>query len=734
MANVVIDIAAEFTGNKAFKQAETSTEKLTKNVKKLAGAVGLAFGTSQVLAFGKASIKAALEAQAQQERLANLVKVTVNARDAEIQSLYDQAEALQAIGVVNKENVIQTQSQLATFNLQISTIQKLTPAILDYVTAEKGAAASADQFKQMTNGLAQALNGNFASLTKVGFVLDEQTKKMIKSGTETERAEALVKVLDSTYKDFNKNLANTPTGQMQKLATAADDAKQIIGTGLLDALIGLGEDDSVQNLASSMQNFATQTAIVIRGIGKLIEKIQALDDKLPDWLKFDAAMVPIVGAWYNIAVSAGTLAGVQKAADNQHLKALENQFKVIRKTNEVNKKLTADELKKLQAARLKQAIDKANLLLGKSTDTFDMDKIQNQAALINQAELLAKTTNASQILGITNDVARLNVKKAILELEDALATKDEAAITAATRKLNEELKILNAVSQQNIKLLDIKTVLDSLKAKDLINLDNLNQAIALLTKIGTMGIAGSTTTSITSDAAAQATAIIAARTEAEKKAAEAAKAAAEAAKAALAAANADAAAAAAKAKAQADAALAAANALTAEEKARADAAAAAAAEQIAQLEAARIAAEAYAAALQEAADAAARVADAVGFTDTPTTGQPDNTAFATVISATGKEVTKLADGLATVFQTVEDSAAFNALVNSFTNGSVGSFSAGSFRANEGGSLFNSGAVGSRDVNITVNTGIGDPNAIAEAIQNVLRDANARGTLVGLTTE
>lgn len=30
-----------------------------------------------------------------------------------------------------------TQSQLATFNLQASTIERLTPAILDYVVAEK---------------------------------------------------------------------------------------------------------------------------------------------------------------------------------------------------------------------------------------------------------------------------------------------------------------------------------------------------------------------------------------------------------------------------------------------------------------------------------------------------------------------------------------------------------------------------------------------------------------------
>jgi hypothetical protein len=724
MANVVIDIAAEFTGNKAFKQAESSTEKLTKNVKKLAGAVGLAFGTAQVIAYGKASVKAALEAQAQQERLASLLKVTVGARDSEIQSLNEQADALERMGVVNKDNITQVQSQLATFNLQVDTIRALTPAVLDYVTAEKGATASADQFKQMTNGLAQALNGNFASLTKTGFVLDEATKKTIKTGTESERTAAIIAVLDSTYKDFNKNLGDTDSGQMAKLANAADDVKEIIGKGIIDSLKSLSKDKSVESLANNMRDVAFYVADVIRGIGVLIAKIGNIPI-LGDALKYLFTSSPLLDYLANL----GKVTAVQKASDNSHLKALENQFKVIKKTGAITTKLTADELKKLKAKQLQLAIDKANLALGKSSDVFDMDKIQNAAALINQAELLAKTTNASQILGITNDVARLNVKKAILELEDALATKDEAAITAATKKLNEELKILNAVSQQNIKLLDIKTVLDSLKAKDLINLDNLNAAIALLTKIGTMGIAGSTTTSITSDAAAQATAIIAARTEAEKKAAEAAKAAAEAAKAALAAANADAAAAAAKAKAQADAALAAAQALTAEEKARAEALAAASAAEIARLDAAKKAAEEYAAALQEAADAAAALADAVSFTETPAATAATGTPIATVIAETGAEVSKLVTGLATVFQTVEDSTAFNALVNSFAGGAIGSFNAGSVRANEGGSLFSSGAVGSRDINITVNTGVGDPNAIAEAIDQVLRDARSRGTLL-----
>ncbi len=74
MSNVAINIAAEFTGKKAFKQAETATQKLTGNVKKLAGAVGIAFGANAILAYSKASIKAFAQDEAAALRLSRAVE------------------------------------------------------------------------------------------------------------------------------------------------------------------------------------------------------------------------------------------------------------------------------------------------------------------------------------------------------------------------------------------------------------------------------------------------------------------------------------------------------------------------------------------------------------------------------------------------------------------------------------------------------------------------------------
>jgi hypothetical protein len=301
---------------------------------------------------------------------------------------------------------------------------------------------------------------------------------------------------------------------------------------------------------------------------------------------------------------------------------------VLIKQQKVLNDLIDDQAKKqakiLKDKKLQAAIDKANLALNKGSDVFDMDKIQIAAALTNQAEQLGKATSASQALQIANDTARLNVKRSILALEDAIASKDEASIVAATNKLNADLKVLGALTGQSIKLSDIKSILDSLKPKDLINLANLDAAIAKMMEL--LRLQGTKTLTSTQGNTSVPSAV-----------------------------------------------------------------------------------------------------------STPS-GISSPTAIAEVLTGIGsnlKEFTILTNGIANSFQTIEDVGSLNALTNMYAGGAINPFNAGSFRAAEGGSLFNSGAVGSRDINITVNTGVGDPNAIAEAIDNVLREARDRGTLIAI---
>jgi hypothetical protein len=224
-----------------------------------------------------------------------------------------------------------------------------------------------------------------------------------------------------------------------------------------------------------MQNVAIYTADVIRGIGVLTEKLKSL----PVLSGLNVGMIPILGSYLEILRGLGKVTSEGSGVTAQgltDLARLQSQFVI--KTLAAKKKITTEEKKALATAKLKLALDKANLALLKGEEVFDMDKIQIAAALTSQAEQLSKATTQSQILQIANDTARLNVKSSILALEDAIAAKDEQAIIAATAKLNADLRVLGALTGQSLKLSDIKSILESLQPKDLINLQNLDAALA----------------------------------------------------------------------------------------------------------------------------------------------------------------------------------------------------------------------------------------------------------------
>ena len=72
-SGVNVHIGSEFDA-KGFKQAQSALAKLGGSAKKLAGAVGLAYGAKALVAYGKASMKAAADDQKAQKILAQNLK------------------------------------------------------------------------------------------------------------------------------------------------------------------------------------------------------------------------------------------------------------------------------------------------------------------------------------------------------------------------------------------------------------------------------------------------------------------------------------------------------------------------------------------------------------------------------------------------------------------------------------------------------------------------------------
>ena len=299
----VVDVLARVRANtsgftKGMDDAQKALNKLsTSSVVKgtiignvlfqAASKVAKGFGTLLVGAY-KDSVAGAKEQASMQMRLERLLLNTGGATQEQVKILHQHAAALEASTVVSKGNIATVQSQLATFDLHGSTIATLTPAILDYVVAEKGATASADQFKSMTNGLASALNGQFGALARTGFVLSDYDKKMIKTGTEGERAAAIVRILGTTYRDFASINGAAATASV-RLSKSINKLKDDFGKAILPVIQqfqGTIADKVIPVIQRLQEQFAD---------GKAIEKLVKFFQKLLGNLRdFGEAIITVL--------------------------------------------------------------------------------------------------------------------------------------------------------------------------------------------------------------------------------------------------------------------------------------------------------------------------------------------------------------------------------------------------------------------------------------------------------
>ena len=460
--SVVINLAAEYTGNKAFKQADTAVGKLNSNVKKLAGTFGIAFGATALVQFSKTAVKAFAADEAAALRLNRAVEnLGIGFANPAIADYIDKLETSAAIA----DDILRPAFQgLLTTTGSLTQSQKL---LSDAITISR---ASGIDLATVTEDLGKGYIG--------------VTRGLIKYNTGLTRAELQTKsfneilgVILAKSAGAAEDYLGTTAYKMDVLSTATGKASELIGEGFVDALTRAAGGTEASDAVIFLETMAGLFNKVTLAAGTSVGAIPTLAQNLKKLGKdiFFGFVGKQVGA--NVVSPAKKEEAKLTLTEKKQQELLAKMEKdALRREKErlalLNKQNTA---KKLQGI-----IDKANLALGKATDVFDMDAIQLNAAQINQAEQLGKVTSTAQLLAITNDITRLKIKQDIANLEDAIASKDEARITAATNQLNQDLKILGTLQNQNLKLADIKSILDKIVPKDLINLANLDAAIAKL--------------------------------------------------------------------------------------------------------------------------------------------------------------------------------------------------------------------------------------------------------------
>ena len=373
--SVKIDIAAEFTGKKAFDKASKSTSGLEKSVKNLAKTFGLAFGATAVINFAKSSAKAFIEDDNAARSLSVTIKnlgLNYDNNTVIIGRFIDNLE--QQTGVLDDE-LRPAMDRLLRATGSVSKSQELLNLSLDI------AAGTGKTVTQVSQSLQKAYLGQTAAIGRLGVGI---TKAELATG----KFEDIQQKLTTLFAGQASSAANSYAGQMAKLQVAANNAKETIGEGLVDALKLLGSDNSIENLNAGLEETSLFIADVIRGIGVLIQKLKDIPVagtafQLP--LEGYIQMIPVLGSYINILADLGEDIRLLNArAGRAFTGGSGGPSRDFVKEREAKAAAAAIKAAKLAAAnRLKSdklaAANKAKL--DKAAAVFEIQKIQIAAAL-----------------------------------------------------------------------------------------------------------------------------------------------------------------------------------------------------------------------------------------------------------------------------------------------------------------------------------------------------------------
>ena len=242
---VRVRIISESVG-KGFKDAQSS-------LKKLAGAAGIGLSTAAMINFGKESVKAFAENEKSAKRLAGVVRnLGLELETPTIEASLDRISAKYGYqGEVLRE----AYQKLITATGSLEKSQELLNLSLDI------AAGSGQDLVTVNQDLANLFIGNTKGLKKYNLGLSNAQLKTVKF-------EDAVALLSKTFKNASEDELDTYSGQMRVLGEAAGNAQEIIGGGLIDALMILAGDTTVEDLASTMADLATNTADALTNLGK----------------------------------------------------------------------------------------------------------------------------------------------------------------------------------------------------------------------------------------------------------------------------------------------------------------------------------------------------------------------------------------------------------------------------------------------------------------------------------
>jgi hypothetical protein len=252
--NVKVDIAAEFVGKKAFNDAVKSTIGLNSQVKTLAKSY---VGLFTIQRLGRAGFNAA-KAFAADDKAARVLTQSLDNlglafADPSVKNFI--ADLEKQFGVLD-DQLRPAFQRLLTTTGSVAEAQSLLKTALDL------SAASGQDVVSVAGDLSKGYVGQTRALAKYGIGLTQAELKAMSFEEVQTR-------INNLFGGQATVAADTYAGAIQRLAVASNNAKEIIGGGLLDALaaLGGGGEGGLTNTLGLIEKTSTALSTLIRRLG-----------------------------------------------------------------------------------------------------------------------------------------------------------------------------------------------------------------------------------------------------------------------------------------------------------------------------------------------------------------------------------------------------------------------------------------------------------------------------------
>lgn len=239
-----LNIDAKQLGN-AFNKARSAVDGFSSTLTRLGKMTFMLNNIQQAASSLMGTFNTLTEAYEKQEeaelKLETVMKERMNASDADVQSIKDLASAQQEIGVIGDEVQLAGAQQVATFLKEKSSIEQLLPAMNNLLVQREGLNVTSEDAVNIGNLVGKVMQGQVGALKRVGISFTEAQQKVLKYGSESEKAATLAQVITDNVGNMNQVLRNTPSGRAKALANALGDVQEKVGAILMpyQALISL---------------------------------------------------------------------------------------------------------------------------------------------------------------------------------------------------------------------------------------------------------------------------------------------------------------------------------------------------------------------------------------------------------------------------------------------------------------------------------------------------------------